>query len=103
MNKRWYDFDPTISYAIKLLEQSEDKIKKYCLDYIIEQAKNDGVEFEDDVNSKFDFIWQRQTDNSSHFFEAMEYLKRANLNFQHNISLDIIKYINELEKNIRND
>ena len=103
MEKRWYDFDPTISLAINLLEKAESDIKKYCLNYIIEKAKDTGLVLDDDINNKFDCVWQRHTDSTLHFFEAMEYLKKADLNFQHSISLDVIKYVKELEKNIKDD
>ena len=38
-NKRWYDFDPTISLAVNLLEKADENLKFECLKYVIKRQK----------------------------------------------------------------
>ena len=38
MQKRWYDMDPSVSLAVSLLENADEKLQLECADYIIEKA-----------------------------------------------------------------
>lgn len=94
-NKRWYDFDPTLALAINLLQKSEDKTKDFCAEYIIKKGKSLGIRIESDINTDFNFVWQRKTDSSSNFNNALEYMKQMDSLNQKEVSLYVLKYLNE--------
>lgn len=100
MRQRWYDFDPVISLAVNLIEQADEKTKKHCLNYIIKRATDYGIELETKLDEQFDMLWQRRTDSTSHFFEAMEYFKKADTGFQKEISMSVIEYVQNLDKKL---
>lgn len=89
-NRRWYDKDPVLKLAVDLIEKSSDSVKDYVADYIIEEAKNLGLELSE---NNFDCFWQRWQDNNMKYFEAMEYLKIIDYETKKSISMEIIRYI----------
>ena len=64
-NRRWYDDDAAVRLAVTLLEQAKEDVKVFCSNYIIQKAKNLGIRNEDDINTSFNFVWQRKTDSLS--------------------------------------
>lgn len=94
-NKRWYDKDPVVKLAVELIEKSDDRVKDYVADYIIEEAKNLGLVLSE---NNFDCFWQRWQDFNMKYFEAMEYLKIIDYETKKEISLTIIKYIKNFQK-----
>lgn len=95
MNKRWYDRDPILKLAINLVEKSNERVKDYVADYIIEEAKNMGLSLNE---NNFDCFWQRWQDNNMKYFEAMEYLKIIDYETKKEISMEIIKYIENFKE-----
>jgi len=93
-NKRWYDFDPTIALAVNLLERADETIKFECLEYIIKKAKNLGIKNENDINTDFNFVWQRRADSLSEFHNALEYMKKMDNLTQKEVALEILKMLN---------
>lgn len=101
MKNRWYDSNPVISLAIKLLEKSNSDTQDYCAKYIIEEARSTGVSLEiENINEKYSCFWQRWQDSSTKLFEAMEYFRLAEFNSKKEISLGVIRYIENLERNL---
>ncbi len=94
-NKRWYDKDPVVSLAVNYLEQSDNTVRDYCSDLIIERAKNSGYIL---VVNNFEYFWQRWQDQSVKHFLAMEYLKIVDEETRDEIAEEVIKYIEELNK-----
>ena len=39
MHKRWYDVDPTVSLAVSLIRNTNDKTQLKCADFIIDFAQ----------------------------------------------------------------
>ncbi len=95
MEKRWYDKDPVIKLAVNLMETSNDTIRDYVADYIIEEAKNIGVTLKE---NNFDCFWRRWQDNNMKYFEAMEYLKIIDYETKKEISMEIITYIENFKE-----
>ena len=72
MNKRWYDNNPKIRLLVKLIEETDDTKREYCVEYIEEKAKELGLKPEND----FDYIWQRREDEKGDFKKAISFLKQ---------------------------
>jgi hypothetical protein len=98
MQKRWYDFDPSVSLAVNSIENANEEDKKFCLNYIITKVKDSGIEIKKDINASYNCFWQRVFDNSVLFYEAMEYFKEADRILQREISMFVIKYIDRNKK-----
>lgn len=101
IKKRWYDFDPTISLAVNMLEKSGENVKIYCADLIIEQAKNSGAKLEIFDKNQFNYVWKRWQDNDEKMFEAMEYFKIIDFEAKQKVSMDIINYIRDIENKLK--
>ncbi len=92
MQKRWYDLDPTVSTAVSLMEQAEEKVQLECAHYIIDKAKNYGVRLsESDLSETFNYLFRRWYDKNRQLHDAFEYLKVAPYDVQLGIAFDIIE------------
>lgn len=100
-NKRWYDCDPTISLAVRLLESSSPSIQIYCADYIIDEAKNRGARVDIVDKNSFNYLWKRWQDNDEKMFEAMEYFKIIDFDTKKQLSLEIIDYIRNFREKMK--
>ncbi len=89
-NKRWYDKDPVLKLALDLVEKSNDTVKDFVSDYIIEEAENLGLSL---TENNFDCFWRRWQDNNIKYFEAMEYMKIFDFETKKEIAMVIIKHI----------
>ena len=92
MNQRWYDKDPTLSLAISLIKNSDEKIRHLCAKKIIEIAKDNNVE----VKSGFFNImatFHRWYDEDNELLLAMEYLKESQTNLRKTIAVEIIQLL----------
>lgn len=94
-NQRWYDKDPVVKLAVNLLEQSNNAIRDYCSDFIIERSKNSGYILA--VNN-YEYFWQRWQDHNVKHFLAMEYLKLVDDETKREICTEIVKYIEGLKE-----
>ncbi len=72
MNKRWYDADPVITNAIKLIQNADVSKKKTMVNFIIREAKNLGIELQEGT---FDCFWHRRQDENDDYLTALEYFK----------------------------
>lgn len=100
-NKRWYDLDPTVSLAVKLLEESSKSVQLHCANYIIEEAKNRGASLEFENKESFNYLWKRWQDNDEKMFEAMEYFKIIDFDTKKQLSLEIIDYIRSCKDRLK--
>lgn len=100
-NKRWYDLDPTVSLAVNMLEQSSANTQIYCADYIIEEAKNRGINIDISNKDSFNYLWKRWQDKDEKMFEAMEYFKIIDFETKKQLSLEIISYIKDCADKIK--
>lgn len=92
MQKRWYDMDPSVSLAVSLLENADEKLQLECADYIIEKAKSFGVRIsENDLAEAFNSIFRRWYDKNKQMHYAFEYFKMASYDVQLGLALDIIE------------
>ncbi len=96
MQKRWYDLDPTVSLAVSLMEQADEKDCLECANYIIDKAKSYGVRIsENDLAETFNYLLRRWYDKDKQIHYAFEYLKVAPYDVQLGIAFDIIEKLQE--------
>ena len=81
--KRWYDVDPTVSRAVKVLEEMDEGMQVRCADHIIEMSLDD----------QYDYIMRRWYDKNVKVSHAMEYLKKAPNAVRRELALEIINYL----------
>ncbi|MCD8023908.1 MAG: hypothetical protein LUE64_00035 [Candidatus Gastranaerophilales bacterium] len=93
--KRWYDNDPVVKLAVNLLEKSSNAVRDYASDFIIERSKNSGYILA--VNN-FEYFWQRWQDNNIKHFLAMEYLKLVDDETKREICTEVVKYIQSVNE-----
>ena len=97
MFKRWYDADSVVSRAINELEKSSEEIQVRCADYIIDLLKD--VELEElSLDDQYNYIMRRWYDKNVKVSHAMEYIKHAPEELRHELALDIIEYIEKMQK-----
>ena len=99
MQNRWYDADPTICLAMNLFRNLKPEQQGACAEYIINLAQECGIELRDDIKTNFNYFWRRWYDSNEKVFESLQYFKEADFEIQKQLSLEIINYIRELEKN----
>ena len=98
MQKRWYDLDPTVSLAVSLIENADEKIQIECANYIIDKAKSYGVRItENDLSEAFNYILRRWYDKNKQIRDSFEYLKAAPYDVQLGIAFDIIDKLQVVE------
>ncbi len=91
MQKRWYDLDPTVSLAVSLIENADEKVQLECANYIIDKAKSYGVRItENDLSEAFNYILRRWYDKNKLIRDSFEYFKAAPYDVQLGIAFDII-------------
>ncbi len=90
--KRWYDNNPIVKLAVNYLEESDNSLRDYCCDFIIEKSRNSGYVL---VVNNYEYFWQRWQDQNVKYFLAMEYLKIIDDETQREICEEIVKYIEE--------
>lgn len=94
MHKRWYDVDPTVSLAVSLMRNTNEKTQLKCADFIIEYAKKDNVKLEkSSLNEAFNYILRRWYDKDKKVAEAFEYFEASPLDVQKEISMEIINFL----------
>ena len=92
--KRWYDIDPTVSLAVNLMKNATDDVQLKCADYIITKSKAFGIKNEENVLAEaFTYILRRWYDKDKKIAEAFEYFRSAPLDFQKELSLEIVNFL----------
>jgi hypothetical protein len=98
MNKRWYDIDPTVSLAVSLMRNADEQTQIKCAEHIIDYAKQRNIPIKNNsLNDAFNYILRRWYDKDKTISEAFEYFKFSPLEFQKEISLEIINFLQILE------
>lgn len=99
MNNRWYDLNPTVNLAVKLMETAEAKAQHECACYVIQKAKEYGVRItENDLSETFNYLFRRWYDKNKHLHDAFEYFKMAPYDVQLGIALDVIDRLQPVDK-----
>lgn len=94
LQKRWYDIDPTVSLAVNLVKNSTEDVQLKCADYIITKTKAYGITNQENVLSEaFTYILRRWYDKEKRISEAFEYLRSAPLDFQRELALEIVNFL----------
>ena len=94
MHKRWYDVDPTVSLAVSLIRNTNEKTQLKCADFIIDFAnKNDVKLVSNTLNDAFNYILRRWYDKDKKIAEAFDYFEAAPLDVQKEISLEVINFL----------
>jgi len=96
-NKRWYDLDPTVSLAVSLVRNASDNTQIKCAEYIINKAKDYGVEIETNLSDAFNYLLRRWYDQDKQLSESFEYLRKSPFEVQKEISLEIINFLQTSE------
>lgn len=91
-NKRWYDLDPTISLSVSLLRNCSEEMQQSCASYIIDYAKENGVELKSTMfNDAFNYILKRWYDQNKILSEAFAYYEQSPFELQKEMALEVIK------------
>lgn len=94
MHKRWYDVDPTVSLAVSLIRNTNDKTQLKCADFIIEYATQKDVKLPgNSLNEAFNYLLKRWYDKDKRISEAFEYFQNASLDVQKEMSLEVINFL----------
>lgn len=99
MNKklqRWYDVDPVLSRAVTLWEKAEEDLQTICAEYVLDKLKD--FDFKMSLEDQYNYILRRWYDKNVKVSHAMEYIKHAPDELRHELALDIIEYIEKMEK-----
>ena len=91
--KRWYDVDPTVSRAVKVLEEMSEDMQVRCADHIISKLKEFDFDIEMSLDDQYDYIMRRWYDKNVKVSHAMEYLKKAPAAVRRELALEIINYL----------
>ena len=91
--KRWYDIDPTVSRAVKVLEEMDENMQVRCADHIISKLKEFDFDIEMSLDDQYDYIMRRWYDKNVKVSHAMEYLKKAPNTIRRELALEIINYL----------
>lgn len=95
MNKRWYDAEPIITNAINLIQNSCEEKKNLMVDFIIEEARNLGIETGEEA---FDCFWHKRQYEDDKLITALESLKALEVETQREIAFKLIsKFKNNLQ------
>lgn len=93
MKNRWYDDEPTLSLAISLLRNTNEKTRTKCAAKIIELAQSRNVALRENIFERLDLTLRRWYDKNKQLTEAMEYLKSSNEFLRKEIALDVIEFL----------
>ena len=98
MYKRWYDVDPTVSLAVRLMRNSNIITQYKCADLIVTKSKENGVDLAENIlTDAFTYVLRRWYDTDQKIAEAFEYLKSLPLDVQKEVALEIINLLQEEE------
>ncbi len=94
MHKRWYDVDPTVSLAVSLIRNANEKTQLKCAEFIIDYAKQREVKLKSNtLNDAFNYILRRWYDKDEKIAEAFEYFQYSPAEIQKEISLEVINFL----------
>ncbi len=94
MHKRWYDIDPTVSLAVSLMRNTNEKTQLKCADFILEYAKRCNVSLPSNtLNEAFNYLLKRWYDKDKKVAEAFRYFEASPADIQKEISMEIINFL----------
>lgn len=96
-NRRWYDYDPTVSMSISLLRNASLENQIAISRYISEKGRHLGIEVKESIFAKFGIFQKRWYDTDENIYKAMEVLKLCPEDIQKSIALEIINQLYNLD------
>ena len=96
MKRRWYDLDPTLSLAVSLMANSDEKTRSYCAGLIMEFLNNNNIKPNNNLTSFIENL-KRWYDDNKELSLAMNLLKNAPEDLRKNIALEIIEILQAAE------
>lgn len=96
-NKRWYDWDPTVSMAVSLLRNSSFENQALAINLIDEKGKEFNISATVKSFNVLSLLKKRWYDSDEDVSRAMEILKLCQPAVQKQLALDIINYLYTLE------
>ena len=101
MYKRWYDVDPTVSWAVSLMRNANIVTQYKCADLIVAESKENGVDLSENIlTDAFTYVLRRWYDTDQKIAEAFEYLKILPEEIQKDVALDIINLLQEADTQV---
>lgn len=97
MRMRWYDRDQTVSLAISIIKNSNEKAQLRVAKLIVRKLNEFGVTKNYTIFQRFEGFIKRWYDENDELFESFEALKAAPRKIQKEIALEIINFLHELE------
>ncbi len=88
LKKRWYDYEPSVSYAVYLLQRLDDRNLNAASEIMIELAKLQCIEIDLRIAHK-----QRWYDENQKLSLAMRYLQKGDSMQREFIAREVIYYI----------
>lgn len=102
-NKRWYDYDPTVSLAISILRNSAKKNQALVAEFLIEKSKEQGISVEKIKSEKTNMFSRRWYDFDENVYYSLECLRLSPHEVQKTLAIEIINYLCKLDNAIIND
>lgn len=97
MRMRWYDRDQTVSLAMSIIKNSNEKAQLRVAKLIVRKLNEFGVTKNYTIFQRFEGFIKRWYDDNDELFESLEALKAAPRKIQKEIALEIINFLHELE------
>ena len=97
MRMRWYDRDQTVSLAMSIIKNSNEKAQLRVAKLIVRKLNEFGVTKNYTIFQRFEGFIKRWYDENDELFESFEALKAAPRKIQKEIALEIINFLHELE------
>jgi len=94
--QRWYDLEPTLSLAVGMMSEADEKSQHECASFIVQKAKDFGLSIaQNKLEEAFNYFCKRWYDKDRELADAFQYLKIMPFELQKEVSLEIIE---KLEK-----
>lgn len=95
---RWYDVDPTLSLAVSLLRNSEEKTQINAAEFVIKNAEKRNIKINSHISNIFKTFTRRWYDYHKTVSTAFQYLQNASAQQQKEIAVELIDYLYKIEK-----
>ena len=94
--KRWYHIEPTMSLAVSLIHNSDEKQQSECAKLIIQKAHDFNIYIEKNkLEDAFNYFCKRWYDKDKELADAFQYLKIMPFELQKEVSLEIIEKLEQ--------
>ena len=98
IKRRWYDEDPAVSLAVRLLEKTDKPKQLECAKFIKEQSQSFNIYIEAyKLEDSFLYLHKRWYDEDKEISDAFEYLKLMPFDLRKETALEIINKIRETD------